>query len=272
MYCQNCGSEIKEGASFCQNCGTAVVKQEDTNNSSNNVNPVGEYTPTNPAEPVKAKKKRKGCLIGIIVVIVLIAFISILGSIIENSPSTLAKSMDLNEEQEAEILSIFEKCGIQNIVSVQMEMQNETSTLYNVRDSETCQFNENKDFDVWINNESKKVEEIDYPPIAAIVYAKGKVENKLPECYVSMEEREHYWPLATDAVKKFLLDPNTAAFYDADKCRFGLHTGDVFIQGCVVASDSFGKSTETDYQVTFEKRTDKVIYLRLDGVEYITYD
>ena len=265
MFCQKCGNELQEGASFCAYCGEKIVKPKESPSATDTQDIKHVYMPS---PVVQTRKKNKGCLSAFIIILLIVCSLAILSFVITNSKSELMKVMNLTEEQETTMLKVFKKCDIKTIVHVELALQNDDSSKYLVRDSETSKFNENREIDIWIKNKSKKVVEIDYG--GYIIYHKGKVENLLSDCYVSDENRTVYWNLSQQAVKHFLNYPDTASFALLSTCRFGIYKGNDFIQGRVQAKNAFGVSDTMDYQVSFDRQTKEVVYLMLDGQEYIT--
>lgn len=69
MYCQNCGTLIREGSMFCQKCGTRVpIETEET--SAPAVTDASDYEDQSTSQKPKKKKKSKGkkALMGIIAI------------------------------------------------------------------------------------------------------------------------------------------------------------------------------------------------------------
>ena len=67
MYCQNCGSENKDGAKFCRQCGSELLGTEFSESSKGN------------AIPAKPKKKAKKSIVVSSIVAVLVVVLTIVG-------------------------------------------------------------------------------------------------------------------------------------------------------------------------------------------------
>lgn len=73
MYCQKCGQQVPDNASFCQNCGANLEAKPNLNNQQfQNVAPDLVYQ-----QPPK-KKKKHGCLVTIIVLAVIFMIFAVL--------------------------------------------------------------------------------------------------------------------------------------------------------------------------------------------------
>ena len=85
MFCDNCGSQLRDEAAFCPKCGTAVKKELESSESSNDP-PVSDYedgyagTQTNKNEnnkPLSDDLNRKKKKIIIIVIVAVVLFLAI---------------------------------------------------------------------------------------------------------------------------------------------------------------------------------------------------
>jgi len=214
---------------------------------------------------VVEKKKRKGCLIPSLIIAVIFTGALIFGitQIIQNpekyqNKSTLAKTLDLNSDQEAAILEVFEKCGIGEIKKVELFQEGEEHSSYNITD------NEISGIVVWISNK-KEIESIYFRDND--IFVNGEMISPVTAYYVNSIDKDRYRTASQEAIKQVLNYPDTAKFQGITKWKFGIEEGIIIVQSSVTAKNAFGVEDTLDFQVKFENSI--VISLILDGIEYI---
>ena len=218
-------------------------------------------------------KKRIGCLIPVVVVLVIIVGAVVgIGMAISGDgtakKSLLAETMGLTEQQERDMLAIFEACGIGELKDVTQFQAGDNHTSYHVNDDETEHYSGvDNTIVVWVLNGTKEIEAIyfhDYD-----IYVNGAVIAPVSDYYVSSAQRDAYRVDAQLLVKQFLNYPDTAKFGAASKWAFGVQDGYDIIQSSVTAQNAFGVETTTDFQIKVDRTTNTAVSLIMDGTEYI---
>ena len=112
--------------------------------------------------PNNEPKKRRGCLIPLaIFAVVLIAIIGgiaagVSGTAGQKPKSLLAETIGLTEQQERDLLEVFDACGVLEVKEVTQFKEGESQTSYHVRDVETDHY---RGMDgtivVWLDNGTK---------------------------------------------------------------------------------------------------------------------
>lgn len=225
-------------------------------------------------QPVK-RKRGKGCLITMLIILVaFIVLVIVLANVFEKDApprvtrSELAKAMDLTEEQETAVLTLFESCGIGELSSVELFQASEDRTSYYVNDKETAAYSgADKTIIVWVENESKSVQEIYFDDIT--IYADGEVKAQVPDYYISEEARNTYRTAAQMYVNQCLNYPDTAKYPGRSEWRFGVHDGLDVVQSTVTAQNAFGVTDTMQFTIKFNRSSGEVVSLVLDGKEYI---
>ena len=179
------------------------------------------------------KKKRTGCLIPLLVMLLLLLAIGIgVGVGVSSSTgngtaaqkSVLVETMDLTDEQEAAVLALFEQCGILEIKEVTQVQAGESRTSFWVDDVETASYKGGDNtIVVWLNNESKAVEEIYFHDND--IYVDGQVMAQVSDFYVSSTLRDEYRVTCQMIIKQCLSYPDTAEFQSASGWSYGVRDG-----------------------------------------------
>lgn len=226
-----------------------------------------------PQTPVKQKKKGHGCLVTILIVLILIVIGMFAGiSEMTKNPkqntkqSTLAKTMNLDSNQEAEMLKIFESCGIGEITSASVFQEGDEHTSYHLEDEETQAY-KGTDYTivVRIDNSNKTVESIYFHD--QDIYLDGEVIAPITNYYVGSADRDKYRVSSQLAVKEILNYPDTAEFPAISGWIFGKKDETVIVQSTVIAKNALNVESISTFQVKFD--SDNITSLILDGQEYI---
>lgn len=94
--------------------------------------------------------------------------------------SIISRELDLTEEQEAEMLTLFEQCGIGEIKSFKLFQDGVDENSYFLDDENTAGHQSPGDtIIVWIVNETKEVESIYYRD--QTIYADGQVQAQVTD-------------------------------------------------------------------------------------------
>lgn len=210
----------------------------------------------------KFNKKLK---IVFIVIIVFAIFTAILSSDVE-SGNLLMQNMDMNEEQEAIALDVFEKCGIGKIVSVTQFQKGDIQTSYQIEDEETQAYaGVENTIVVWINNETKEIEQIYFHDND--IYINGEVKSKVSDYYVSSDERNNYRVSSQMLVTNVLNNPDTAKFPAISGWSFKKENGIIVIQSSVTSKNDFGVDKTHQFQVKY-KNGNPTSFI-IDNKEYL---
>lgn len=171
--------------------------------------------------PNTEPKKRKGCLIPLAVFAV--ALIAIIGGIAagiggaagQKPKSPLAETMGLTEQQEQDLLEVFDACGILEVKEVAQFKEGESQTSYHVRDVETDRY---RGMDgtivVWLDNGTKAVDAIYFDDYD--IYVDGAVVAQVPSFYVSAAQCDEYRVSIQLLAKERLSYPDSAQFGSAN--------------------------------------------------------
>lgn len=266
-YCTTCGKQFE--GKFCPECGTPV---SNANQEIPTANSSESSTPS-----TAPRKKRHGCLSTVLALFVIFSAIGIAVSVgasqsgskaSSTSKSILAETMDLTEDQEKNVLTVFDACGIVEIKDVTQVQVGEDQTSYYVNDDETEHYRGiDSTIVVWINNNSKEVNSIYFNDHD--IYIDGEVIAPVSDYYVSSAQRDQYRVDVQLLVEEVLNYPNTAEFGSKSEWSFGVQDGYDIIQSSVTAQNAFGvESTET-FQVKVDRSTSTVVSFILGDTEYI---
>ena len=225
--------------------------------------------------PNNEPKKRRGCLIPLaILAVVLIAIIGgivagVSGTAGQKPKSLLAETMELTEQQEQDLLAIFDACGVLEVKEVTQFQEGESQTSYHVRDVETDSYRGMKGtIVVWLDNSTKAVGAIYFDDHD--IYVDGAVVAQVPAFYVSSAQRDEYRLAAQLLVKECLNYPDSAKFGSISKWAFGVNEdGYDAVQSSVSAKNAFGMESTENFQVLFDRATGVPVSLIIDGTEYI---
>ena len=263
IKCPECKKTISNEAVTCPNCGYPI------HSSAPNQPPQQGTSQT----PVKQKKKGHGCLVTILVVFILLgASIAFGVSRMATNPeqyakkSTLAKTMNLNSTQEANMLKIFESCSIGEITSASVFQESEDHTSYYLEDKET-EFYKGAEYAivVWVDNASKTIESIHFHD--QDIFLNGNVLSPITDYYVNSTDRDKYRVSAQLAIKELLNYPDTAKFPAISGWAFGIEDGTIIVQSTVTAKNAFDVESTSAFQVKFE--SGNITSLIMDGTEYV---
>lgn len=86
MYCTNCGTEIKDSATFCKNCGVSTDNSPESNHQNN----------LSGAADVQVKKPKRKIIISAIIAVVLIVIFAVV--LLIKSPMTKEEAMQTTAE------------------------------------------------------------------------------------------------------------------------------------------------------------------------------
>lgn len=224
------------------------------------------------------KQKKRGCLIPLLVILVILIAVVIgvgvgVSSSIEDgktaqTKSVLVETMGLTEEQEANVLAIFEQCGILEVKEVTKIQAGESRTSFWVDDVETASYKGgDSTVVVWLDNESKTVEEIYFGDND--IYVDGQVVAQVPDFYVSSVQRDEYRVSCQMLIKQCLKYPDTAKFESASGWAFGVRDGLDVIQSTVTAKNASGVESSEQFQIKIDRSTGEAVSCILGGSEYI---
>lgn len=225
--------------------------------------------------PNNEPKKRRGCLIPLVIfAVVIIALAAGIAAGVSGAPkqapkSLLAETMDLTEQQEQDLLAVFNACGILEIKEVTKFQEGESQTSYHVRDVETNSYRGMKGtIVVWLDNSTKAVDAIYFDDHD--IYVDGAAVAQVPSFYVSSAQRDEYRLAAQLLVSECLNYPDSAKFGSISKWAFGVNEdGFIVVQSSVAAKNAFGMESTENFQVVFDSNTKAPISLNMGGTEYI---
>ena len=182
--------------------------------------------------------------------------------------SELATVMEMTDEQERVMLSLFKSCGIGELSSVKQFQVGEERTSYHIDDEETSAYSGlNNTIVVWVDNETKTVQEIYFSD--ETIYADGEVQGQVTDYYVSKEACSNYRVVAQMYIDQLLNYPDTAKYPNRSGWAFGVVDGFDVAQSTVTAQNAFGVSDTMQFTIKFDRKTEKVVSLILDGKEYV---
>ena len=225
--------------------------------------------------PNNEPKKRRGCLIPLaIFAVVLIAIIGgiaagVSGTAGQKPKSLLAETIGLTEQQERDLLEVFDACGVLEVKEVTQFKEGESQTSYHVRDVETDHY---RGMDgtivVWLDNGTKAVEAIYFDD--QDIYVDGAVVAQVPSFYVSSAQCDEYRVSVQLLVKECLSHPDSAQFGSASKWAFGVNEdGYDVIQSSVTAQNAMGVESTEKFQVLIDRSTGEPVSSNIGGTEYI---
>jgi len=187
----------------------------------------------------------------------------------DEKKSLLAKKLELNADQEASMLEIFDRCGIGEIARVQTIQQGDESTSYWLDDSETVVY---RNFDyrivVYVNNNTKELESIYFHNNE--IYIEGNVVSQITDYYVNSDDRNTYKATSQVMIKSLLNYPDTAEFPSISGWTFAVEDGIVIIQSSVTTTNAFNVKSTLNFQI--KAKNDDIFSLILDGTEYIQHN
>lgn len=229
-------------------------------------------------QQVKPKKKLHGCFIAVMITALAFAALVIVLAVVFRSPgdtekapqrSKIAKVMELTNEQETAVKTIFNTCGIGEITSVEVFQEGEDRTSYHLNDGETEAYKgAQMDIVVWIDNKTKAVQEIYFNDTT--IYAEGTVQGNIKDYYIPGELRTTYMAAAETLVNSCLNYPDTAKYPSSSyEWRFGVHDGLDVVQAAVKAQNAFGVPSTMQFSIKFNRATGSPVSLVIDGKEYI---
>lgn len=219
-------------------------------------------------------KKRRGCLFPFTVILVIFAVFAVLIAVGVSSSeapaarSLLAKTMDLAEQQEQDMLAVFDACGIVELKEVTEFQSGEGHTSYHINDDETEHYSGvDNAIVVWVTDSTKAVEAIYFAD--QDIYVNGSVVAQVSDYYVSSAQRDEYRVTAQLLVKQCLNYPDTAQFGAASKWSFGVRDGYDVIQSSVTAKNAFGVESTERFQVKINRGSGEPVSLIIGNTEYI---
>lgn len=262
INCPECKKEISAEAVTCPNCGYPIRK----------INPKQPSQQiTTPPPPAHQKKKGHGCLISMLIIIFMFGASIAFGiTQMQKNPeryakkSTLAKTMELDSDQESNILKIFTDCGIGEITSVSVIQSGEEQTSYHLNDKETAGYNHGP-IVVWINNKTKTLESIYYQD--QDIYIDNTVIAPVTDYYINSTDKSEYRVASQLAVKQILNYPDTAKFPSISGWAFNIEDGIIIVQSEVTAKNAFNMESTSKFQVKFD--SGNIVSLIMEGQEYI---
>ena len=225
-------------------------------------------------QPIK-NKKGKGCFGTMIIIIIVFFIFAIVLAIVfkDSTPSTksrseLAQVMNLTEDQETAMLSLFDICGIGKLSSVKQVQVGEERTSYLIDDEETSAYRGvDNTIVVWVDTKTKIVQEIYFSN--ETIYADGEVKGQVTDYYISKEARDTYRTVAQMYVNQCLNYPDTAKYPSRSEWAFGVRDGLDVVQSTVTAQNAFGVPDTMKFSISFNRSNGAIVSLILDGKEYI---
>lgn len=183
--------------------------------------------------------------------------------------SLIAEKIGLNEDQETSMRNIFTSCGILEIKTVEKFQEGEERTSYHIDDEETQSYSgANNTIVVWIDNESKTVQEIYFHDND--IYIDGQVVANISDYYVSDKLRKEYRVTAPLLINQYLNYPDTAKYKSASGWSFGVQDGLDIVQSTVEAENAFKQKTTESFQIKFNRETGYPTSIIIGGQEYLS--
>lgn len=227
------------------------------------------------------KKQRSSAapvLIAFLIVILLLFLIVGIGvnsSGNKNSPTissktlSLAAEMELTEQQETDMLSIFDQCGILEIKTVTRFQEGEDRTSYHIDDIETQSYRgANNTIVVWIDNETKSVQEIFFNDND--IYRDGQVIAKVSDYYISDKLRQEYRVTAQMLINQYINYPDTAKYKSAGEWKFGVQDGFDVVQSTVEAENALKQKITENFQIKYDRKTGNPVSIIIGDQEYLS--
>lgn len=186
-------------------------------------------------------------------------------------PSLLASVMELNEDQDLAMQDIFNKCGILELKSVKEFQSGEEKTSYHIEDIETEDYkNLNFTIIVWVNNDTKAVEEIYFHD--QDIYVDGEVLAQVSDYYVSRKQRMNYRVAVQLAIAKLIKYPDTAKYKSDGGWDFDIVDDYIIAESSFDAKNDFGMTITENFTAKFDRSSKKLVYLKLGDDEYASND
>jgi len=266
INCPECKKAISNKATACPNCGYPI-KSTTTNLQIQQINPQ---------TPSKPKKKGHGCLSTIFIVFFIFLMLGIILNILmikfpqdassTNQQSILAKTMDLDSDQEANMLKILEACGIGEVTSVSVFQSGEDQTSYYLEDKE-IEVYKGAEYDVviWVDNTNKTINSIYFHD--QDIYLDGKMITPITDYYVNSSDRDKYRVATQLAITELLNYPDTAEFPAISGWVFEIEDDTIIVQSTVTAKNAFNMESTSTFQAKFV--SDSITSLIMDDTEYV---
>ncbi len=274
IRCPRCG--IVHNCNFCPNCGLQAPPTPPPIN-----NGYADQFYTNAPQQ---KKGMHGCLIaaiisfGVILMIGLSIFIStpFVGTVTTDSdvpkgekPTKKTEFQTVtgcSAEQEVEILSILENCGIKSIDSIEhdeiLDDLNEVGeTGYRISSND-------------INNiilylkVDKTVNTVRYA--GNKLYENGEVKSTISDYTLTWGEQSDLQIRCKKTIESLLKSPSTAKFPNILKWTFWKEDGKIYVQSYVDAQNAFGATLRSEFQFIINADDHTVESLIFDGEEVIS--
>ena len=237
--------------------------------------------PINAIRCPQCKKKQKSSapiLIAFLIVILLLFLIVSIGvnssqnkssSSKSNKASTLATEMNLTKQQETDMLSIFDQCGILEIKTVKKFQEGEGRTSYHIDDVETQSYRGvDNTIVVWIDNETKSVQEIYFNEND--IYLDGQVIAKVSDYYISDKLRQEYRVTSQMLINQYINFPDTAKYPNASGWRFGVQDGFDVVQSTVEAENALKQKITENFQIKYDRKTGNPVSIIIGDQEYLS--
>jgi len=223
--------------------------------------------------------KRKGCLIPLIAILIIIIVLIVIMVTVGTQNNTVSNKKDspdstsiskeyiksLTEEQGKEIDTVLSKCGIENISSIEHD-----KLLDNAHKKDETGYRimcDRADNVILYLDKKMKVYLLIYADNK--LYSKGKVKYTLQDFTFSTKEASDYMISCQDKVKAILKSPKSADFPNITEWSFSKTKKKIIVQGYVDAENSFGAELRSEFQFTFDKKTNSIQSFIFDGQEQI---
>ena len=258
IKCSECGKKISDKATVCPNCGC----------------PIGVIKEAN-------KKKSKfgtSTTVFLIVCILITVFVSAIlkedsnnsgstqrqtAQVVKANNSVASKYINVTEKQGRKIDKILKKCGVTDISEIKRDnlldnadFDGEKGYRIKSKTADNVILYLNSDGSVYCLRYADKD-----------LYKDKKVQGKLQDYVVSMDDVNNYQYKCEEAVKSILKSPSTAKFPNYTEWGFAKDAGIITVQGYVDSQNGFGAELRSNFQFIIDTSTDTVQSFIFDGKE-----
>lgn len=182
--------------------------------------------------------------------------------------SLLKKAMNITDEQEAEIIQIFNNCDIKEIVSVEQFRKIDTSTSYHIRDVETNRFKGMAGtIVVYIDNQTGKLRDIYFNDND--IYVDGSMVSKVSDWYISDDDFQKYRVLTQQYLAMMLQNPDSAEYPARSGWSSGVIDGLDCLSSTVTVENIYGGHQQLSFVAKFLRQNKSIKSLTIDGVEML---
>ena len=234
--CKFCNTEVPKRAKYCPNCRKRI-------------------------------KPRTGLIVTLIFFVLFFGGLGVgMQEMMKNpekyNTSTVAKAVG---ENNMEIESVLESCGITNIKSMTHDELLDNAHFdgekgYRLTDEHA------DNIIVYLNadNEVFTIKYADY-----VLYSDGTVQGNIGDYTFTLDEITNWQVKCQDKIKELLKAPSTAKFPNFTEWGWQKEKNIVTIQGYVDAENAFGATLRSEFQFIIDSDTNTIQSLIFDGQEMI---